>query len=167
MCLFKVERNIIFAALANVKSLLFKSTTTWPEFMNLTAIYCSISPGSAPLVVIHWRFQRRWITNMSPISWPEWRFPPSGYGDFLTPDSYGKRHRNICIYLLFRIYEFYCHIAGDHQVPSTLIINCELPSILRSKPPVLCNFYKTGGFCYSFTSLSKSMPSTTYCKISS
>ena len=42
---------------------------------------------------------------------------------------------------------------------------CELPSILRLKPPVLCNIYKTGGFCYSFTSLSTSMPSTTYCKI--
>ena len=164
MCLFKVERNIIFAALTNEKSLLFKSTTTWSGFMNLT------DPSlTAPLLswLFFWRFQRKRITTMSPISWPEWRFPPSRYGDFLTPDSYGKRHRNICIYLLFRIYEFYCHIAGDHQVPSTLIINCELPSILRPKPPVLCNFYKTGGFCYSFTSLSKSMPSTTYCKISS
>ena len=130
MRLFKVERNIIFAALTNEKSLLFKSTTTWSGFMNLT------DPSlTAPLLswLFFWRFQRKRITTMSPISWPEWRFPPSRYGDFLTPDRYDKHHRNICIYPFIRIYEFNCHIAGDHPVPSMLTII--IPSSLPSVPP--------------------------------
>ena len=36
---------------------------------------------------------------------------------------------NICIYPFIRIYEFCCHISGDHPVPSMLIII--IPSSLR------------------------------------